>query len=195
MVMTGANAMMNNAAANSGMMGSGVMMDMSMMGPMGIGMNGDMNIGGPLMQGMMSDNTQVQQSGVGIVPASGTPEQVGNGIGIMQDSYNAGAGSGNMMNIGMGGDFIVQVPPNIIFTLFYLKNHLIPFCFRNKISHSRCILLWRAKPLPLYRVVVVLQFHSEVVDNHEHVDLQPEGVAGEACMEVMVRTSFLSDLF
>jgi hypothetical protein len=39
-------------------------------------------------------------------------------------------------------------------------------------------------------VVVVLQFHSEVVDNLEHVDLQAEGVAGVACMEVMVRTSF-----
>jgi pre-mRNA 3'-end-processing factor FIP1 len=110
MVMTGANAMMNNAAANSGMMGSGVMMDMSMMGPMGMGMNGDMNMGGPLMQGMMPDNTQVQQQpGVGIVPTNTTPEQVGNGIGIMQDGFNSGAGSGNMMNIGMSGDFVIQV--------------------------------------------------------------------------------------
>jgi hypothetical protein len=39
-------------------------------------------------------------------------------------------------------------------------------------------------------VVVVLQFHSEVVGNLEHGDLQAEGVAGVACMEVMVRTSF-----
>ena len=109
MVMTGANAMMNNAAANSGMMGSGVMMDMSMMGSMGMGMNGDMNIGGPLMQGMMSDNTQAQQSGVGIVPGNGTPEQVGSGIGMMQDGFNPGAGGGNMMNMGMGGDFVMQV--------------------------------------------------------------------------------------
>ena len=110
MVMTGANAMMNNAAANSGMMSSGVMMDMSMMGPMGIGMNGDMNMGAQLMQGMMPDHTQVQQSGVGIVPGNGTPEQVGNGIGIMQDGFNAGGG--NMMNIGIGGgDFVLQVYP------------------------------------------------------------------------------------
>lgn len=112
MVMTGANAMMNNAAANSGMMGSGVMMDMSMMGPMGMGMTGDMNMGGPLMQGMMPDNTQVQQSGVGMVPGNGTPEQVGNGIGMMQDGFNPGAGGGNMMNIGMGGDFVMQVSPS-----------------------------------------------------------------------------------
>jgi pre-mRNA 3'-end-processing factor FIP1 len=110
MVMTGANAMMNNAA-NSGMMGSGVMMDMSMMGSMGMGMNGDMNMGGPLMQGMMPDNTQVQQSGVGIVTGNGTPEQAGNGIAMMQDGFNPAAGS-NMMNIGMGGDFALQVPPN-----------------------------------------------------------------------------------
>ena len=114
MVMTGANAMMNNAA-NSSMMGSGVMMDMSMMGPMGMGMNGDMNMGGPMMQGMMSDNTQVQQqSGVGIVPANSTPEQVGNGIGLVQDGFSPGTGSGNMMNIGMSGDFGIQVPPEFI---------------------------------------------------------------------------------
>ena len=38
---------------------------------------------------------------------------------------------------------------------------------------------------------MVPQFHSEVVGNLEHVDLQAEGAAGEACMEVMVvRTSF-----
>ncbi|KAF8899254.1 Fip1 motif-domain-containing protein [Infundibulicybe gibba] len=51
MVMTGTSAMMNNAGANGGMMGPGVMMDMSgMMGPMGMGMNGDMNMGGAMMQ-------------------------------------------------------------------------------------------------------------------------------------------------
>jgi hypothetical protein len=44
-------------------------------------------------------------------------------------------------------------------------------------------------------VVVVLQFHSERVDSREHVHLQAGGVAGEACMEAMVRTSLLSDLF
>ena len=115
MVMTGANAMMNNAAANSGMMGSGVMMDMSMMGPMGMGMNGDINMGPQMMQGMMPDHSQVQQSGVGIVPGNGTPEQVGNGISIMQDGFNPSAGGGsNMMNIGMGGgDFVIQVSPNL----------------------------------------------------------------------------------
>ena len=125
MVMTGANAMMNNAAANSGMMGSGVMMDMSMMGPMGMGMNGDMNMGGQLMQGMIPDHTQVQQSGVGIVQGNGTPEQVGNGIGIMQDGFNSSAGGGNMMNIGMGGgDFVIQVSPKFV-SLFNRKTYLL----------------------------------------------------------------------
>jgi pre-mRNA 3'-end-processing factor FIP1 len=190
MVMTGANAMMNNAAANSGMMGSGVMMDMSMMGPMGMGMNGDINMGGPLMQGMMPDNTQVQQSGIGIVPANSTPEQVGNGIGMMQDGFNPGAGSGNMMNIGMGGDFVIQVTPKSILSE---KTYSTP-AIRNKISHSRCILLWRLSPLPLYQAVVVLLLHhSELAHNHEHVGFQAEGVAGEA-MEVMVRRSF-SEVF
>jgi hypothetical protein len=132
MVMTGANAMMNNAAANSGMMGSGVMMDMTMMGPMGMGMNGDMNMGAQLMQGMIPDHTQVQQSGVGIVPGNGTPEQVGNGIGIMQDGFNPSAGGGNMMNIGMsGGDFVIQVSSKFISPLENLSNS---YCLGTKYS-------------------------------------------------------------
>ncbi|KAF8167561.1 hypothetical protein B0H34DRAFT_779259 [Crassisporium funariophilum] len=107
MVMTGTTAMMNNAAANSGMMGPGVMMDMSgMMGPMGMGMNGDMGMNGPMMQGMMADGGQAQQSGVGVIPGNGTPEQVGNGVGMMQDGFNPGAGG--MMNMGMGNEFVMQ---------------------------------------------------------------------------------------
>jgi len=107
MVMTGASAMMNNAA-NPGMMGPGVMMDMSgMMGPMGMGMNGDMGMGGPMMQGMMPDGVQGQQAvGPG---GNGTPEQVGNGVGMMQDGFNPAAGGPGMMNMGMGGEYGMQV--------------------------------------------------------------------------------------
>jgi len=105
MVMTGANAMMNNAGANPGMMGPGVMMDMGMMGPMGMGMNGDMGMGGQMMQGMMPDGGQGGQSVVGVVPTNATPEQV-NGVGMMQEGFNPGSG---MMNMGMGGDYVMQV--------------------------------------------------------------------------------------
>ncbi|KAF8963947.1 hypothetical protein BDZ97DRAFT_1904746 [Flammula alnicola] len=103
MVMTGANAMMNNAGPNPAMMGPGVMMDMSgMMGPMGI----DMSMGNPMMQGMMTDGGQGQQAGVGGVPGTGTPEQV-NGVGMMQEGFNPGAG-GPMMNMAMGGEYVMQ---------------------------------------------------------------------------------------
>jgi len=106
MVMTGANAMMNNATANTGMM-PGVMMDMSgMMGPMGMGMGGDMGMGNPMMQGMMgADGGQGQQPGIGI---NGTPEHV-NGVGMMQEGFNPAAGAAGMMNMGMGGEFNMQV--------------------------------------------------------------------------------------
>lgn len=98
MVMTGANAMMNNASANQGMLGPGVMMDMSgMMGPMGMVMNGDMG----MMQGMMGPDSGQQQTGV--VPGNGTPEQV-NGVNMMQDGFNPN--QGNMM---MGGEYGMQV--------------------------------------------------------------------------------------
>lgn len=102
MVMTGANAMMNNAGPNANMM---PMMDMSgMMGPMGMGMNGDMGMGGPMMQGMMSDGGQGQQGvGVGVLPTNATSEQV-NGVGMMQDGFNSGASG--MMNMGMGGEYM-----------------------------------------------------------------------------------------
>lgn len=153
MVMTGANAMMNNATANSGMMGSGVMMDMSMMGPMGMGMNGDMSMGAQMMQGMMPDHSQVQQSGVGIVPGNGTPEQVGNGIGIMQDGFNPSAGGGNMMNIGMGGgDFVIQVSPKSI-SPFNWKSIFNSYYIGTKYSTAdvscyggsdRCPCIWRS---------------------------------------------------
>jgi pre-mRNA 3'-end-processing factor FIP1 len=104
MVMTGANAMMNNASANSGMMGPGVMMDMGMMGPMGMGMNGDMGMGGAMMQGMMPDGNQGGQAVVGVVPTNATPERV-NGVGMMQD-FNPGNG---MMNMSMSGEYVMQV--------------------------------------------------------------------------------------
>lgn len=105
MVMTGANAMMNNAT-NPNMMGANVMMDMGMMGPMGMGMNGDMGMGNPMMQGMMGggpDGAQGQQPGVGA--NNGTPEQV-----MMQEGFNPNAGG--MMNMGMpGGEYSIQVCP------------------------------------------------------------------------------------
>ncbi|KAF9566947.1 Fip1-domain-containing protein [Agrocybe pediades] len=100
MVMTGANAMMNNATANPMM--PGMMMDMSNMVGMGMGMNGDMGMGNPMMQGMMgADGGQGQQAGMGI---NGTPEHV-NGVGMMQEGFNPAA-AGGMMNMGMGGDFM-----------------------------------------------------------------------------------------
>uniref|UniRef100_A0A8H7YAJ0 Pre-mRNA polyadenylation factor Fip1 domain-containing protein n=1 Tax=Psilocybe cubensis TaxID=181762 RepID=A0A8H7YAJ0_PSICU len=103
MVMTGANAMMNNAGANANMM---PMMDMSMMGPMGMGMNGEMGMGNPMMQGMMSDGGQAQQGvGVGVLPTNAPSEQV-NGVNMMQDGFNPNAPG--MMNMGMGGEFMQE---------------------------------------------------------------------------------------
>lgn len=111
MVMTGATAMMNNGGPNPGMM---PMMDMTMMGPMGMGMgmNSDMGMGGQMMpvdgRAMMQDN-QVQQSGVGMSMGNGTPEQqVGNGIGMMQDNFN-NQGNPGMMGLSISGDFGLQV--------------------------------------------------------------------------------------
>ena len=100
--MTGANAMMNQASANPGIM-PGVMMDMGMMGAMGMGMNGDMAMANGMMQGMMPEGPQGQQAGVGVVPTNGTPEQV-NGVGMMQDGFNP-----NAMNMNVSGDFAMQV--------------------------------------------------------------------------------------
>ncbi|KAF9469609.1 hypothetical protein BDZ94DRAFT_1206249 [Collybia nuda] len=108
MVMTGTTAMMNGGGPNAGMM---PMMDMSgMMGPMGMGMGmGDMGMGNPMMQaGMMQDASQVQQGGVGVGVGSGTPEQVGGNVAMMQDGFNGQPGGG-MMNMGMaGGDYGMQ---------------------------------------------------------------------------------------
>jgi pre-mRNA 3'-end-processing factor FIP1 len=109
MVLTGTTAMMNGGGPNAGMMGPGVMMDISgMMGPMGMGMGmGDMGMGNPMMQGgMMQDGSQVQQGGVGV--GNGTPEQAGANVAMMQDGFNQQAGGG-MMNMGMGGDYGMQV--------------------------------------------------------------------------------------
>ncbi|KAI5998051.1 hypothetical protein EDD15DRAFT_2243261 [Pisolithus albus] len=106
MVMTGANAMMNQSS-NANMMGANVgmnpMMDMSGMGPinipMGMGMNGDlamqMQAGGPMMQ-----------EGPGPVVTNGTPEQ---GVQMgMQDGFGGGAPGPGMMGMGMGGDYGMQ---------------------------------------------------------------------------------------
>ncbi|KAK0455870.1 hypothetical protein EV421DRAFT_6741 [Armillaria borealis] len=92
MVMTGTNAMLTNGGPNPGMMGPGVMMDMSgMMNPMAMGMNGDMSmmpVDGRAM-GMMPDGTPTQ--GVPVVGANGTPEP---GVAMMQEGYG---GPGIMM--------------------------------------------------------------------------------------------------
>ncbi|KAG5340501.1 hypothetical protein C0989_001408 [Termitomyces sp. Mn162] len=104
MVMTGANAMMNGAA-NTGMMGPGVMMDMSgMMGPMGMGM--DMGMGGGMMQ-MQPDGTGQMQQGV----TNGTPEQSAQGnvsVGMIQDAGFNGQQQGDMMGMGMGNEYGMQ---------------------------------------------------------------------------------------
>ena len=105
MVMTGMTALMNAGGPGPGMMGPAAMMDMSnMMGPMGMGMgiNGDM-----AMNAMMQMQDGAQQ-GVN-VGATGTPEQVGGVVGMMQDGFSGGPGSAGMMNMGMGGDFAMQV--------------------------------------------------------------------------------------
>lgn len=111
MVMTGANAMMNNNSS-ANMMGPNVgmnpMMDMSGMGAMnmslGMGMNGDMSLqmqgGGPMMQDGPGP------SPVGPVVANGTSEQsVQMG---MQDGYGGGPGPG-MMGMGMNAEYGMQV--------------------------------------------------------------------------------------
>ncbi|KAF8695207.1 hypothetical protein AX14_001864 [Amanita brunnescens Koide BX004] len=106
MVMTGMTALMNAGGPGPAMMGPGVMMDMAnMMGPMGMGMgiNGDMGMGNAMMQ--MQDGAQ-QGVSVG-VGGTGTPEQVG---GMMQDGFSGGQpGPAGLMNMGMGGDFGLQV--------------------------------------------------------------------------------------
>ncbi|KAI6154009.1 hypothetical protein BKA82DRAFT_4096438 [Pisolithus tinctorius] len=106
MVMTGANAMMNQSSS-ANLMGPNVginpMMDMSGMGamniPMGMGINGDlamqMQAGGPMMQ-----------DGPGPVVTNGTPEQ---GVQMgMQDGFGGGAPGPGMMGMGMGGDYGMQ---------------------------------------------------------------------------------------
>ncbi|PPQ99531.1 hypothetical protein CVT24_005321, partial [Panaeolus cyanescens] len=95
MVMTGANAMMNNAAGNAGMMVPNMMMDMGMMNAMGMMNGGDMGMPNPMMQNMMGEGQP------GVVPTTGTTDQVG----MMPDGFNPAAGPGGMLNMGMGGDF------------------------------------------------------------------------------------------
>ncbi|TFK70438.1 Fip1-domain-containing protein [Pluteus cervinus] len=132
MVMTGTTAMMNNAGANAAaaaaaMMNPGVMMDMSMMNPMAMGMNGDMGMGGGMMQ-MGVDGTQGQQGVVGVVGGNATPEQVGvgGGMGVMQDAFGGGPGGGNMMGMGMGGDYAaMQEQQNVMGQQMY-QNMEVP---------------------------------------------------------------------
>jgi len=102
--------MMNNAA-NPGMMAPGVMMDIGMMGGMGpMGMNGDMAaaMGGQMMQGMIPSDTSAQGGQQGGPGGAAVTQEVG----MMQDNafnpVNTATGSG-MMNIGMGGDYVMQV--------------------------------------------------------------------------------------
>ncbi|KAM6498789.1 Fip1 domain containing protein [Amanita muscaria] len=75
MVMTGMTASMNAGGPGPGMMGPGMMMDMSnMLGPMGMGMgmNGDVTMGNAMMQ-MQESAQQGVNVGVG---ATSTPEQM-----------------------------------------------------------------------------------------------------------------------
>ncbi|KIM70096.1 hypothetical protein SCLCIDRAFT_19051 [Scleroderma citrinum Foug A] len=109
MVMTGANAMMNQSS-NANMMGPSVgmnpMMDMTGMGPMnipmGMSMNGDlamqMQAGGPMMQDGPGP--------VGPVVTNGTPEQSVQMA--MQDGFGGGGPGPGMMGMGMGGDYGMQ---------------------------------------------------------------------------------------
>lgn len=163
MVMTGATTMMNGAGP--GMMGPGVMMDMSgMMGPMSMGMNGDMSMGGAMMQGMMQDGGQGQQQGVGIIQGSGTPEQGAGAVSMMQDGFNAGAAAGGMMNMGIGGEYGMQVRSCLYSGLEY--NYVLIVTCRNKTRWCKsCIPICKdPKPLHLHLVqdVVPLKYHSEV---------------------------------
>jgi len=120
--MTGATTMMSNAGPNP-MMGPGVamnaMMDMSgmgamnpmNMGPMGMGMNGDM---GMQMQpsGTMMQDVPLPGPGGPVGPSA--PPEHGVQMG-MQDGFGPG-GPGpvpGMMNMGMGGDFGMQVRVSI----------------------------------------------------------------------------------
>ncbi|KIL71413.1 hypothetical protein M378DRAFT_93920 [Amanita muscaria Koide BX008] len=107
MVMTGMTALMNAGGPGPGMMGPGMMMDMSnMLGPMGMGMgmNGDMTMGNAMMQ-MQESAQQGVNVGVG---ATSTPEQVGSAVGMMQDGFSGAPGPNGMMNMGMGGEFAMQ---------------------------------------------------------------------------------------
>lgn len=141
MVMTGTNAMLTNGGPNPGMMGPGVMMDMSgMMNPMAMGMNGDMSmmpVDGRAM-GMMPDGTPTQ--GVPVVGANGTPEP---GVAMMQEGYG---GPGMMMT----GEYGMQVSMSNSFTFNRTLKagcRIKPRWLNNSSSNSnnnnnRCILSW-----------------------------------------------------
>lgn len=112
MVMTGTTAMMNGGGANPGIMAPGVMMDMSgmMPMPMGMGMNGDMGMNAPMMpvdgRGMMMSDGGPGPGGA--VISNGTPEHGPVGVGMIPDGYGGGP-TGGMMNMGINGEFAMQV--------------------------------------------------------------------------------------
>lgn len=104
--------MMNNAA-NTGIMAPGVMMDMGMMGAMGpMGMNGDMAaaMGSQMMQGILQTDGNAQGGQQGVPGGTAVTQDV-----MMQDNaFNAAnAASSGIMNIGMGGDYALQVGCNL----------------------------------------------------------------------------------
>ena len=173
MVMTGASAMMNNAA-NQGIMAPGVMMDMGMMGAMGpIGMNGDMAaaISGQMMQGMIPSDGSGQGGQQG-----GPGGAVTQDVGMMQDNAfnpaNAAASSG-VMNIGMSGDYVIQVRFNL---RLLLAGFLINGCRSKILWYNNCIQLWTPRMCSqACRVVEERRVHSVVVEFHP-------GVVGEALL-------------
>ncbi|KAF9535735.1 hypothetical protein CPB83DRAFT_865903 [Crepidotus variabilis] len=130
MVMQGTATMMNNAG-NAGMMGPGVMMDMSgMMGMGGMGMSGDMAaaMGGGMMQGIMSGDGGIQGQQPGGV-AGGVPVQGQEQVGMMQDGSGFGpgqAGGQGMMNMGMGGDFVMQDQNPMMQQQMYMDAPTVP---------------------------------------------------------------------
>lgn len=178
MVMTGANAMMNQATANPGMM-PGVMMDMSgMMGAMGMGMNGDMGMANGMMQGMLPDNTQGQQAGVGVVPTNGTPEQV-NGVGMMQEGFNP-----NAMNMNVGGEYAMQVCSILYITPLQQELNRIFMLYRTKMRCRKCFRSWNSsRLLHLFQVVVgpLSRFAVEPYQAWDYVEgVSPQEDAGGA---------------
>ena len=92
------------------------MMDMSAMGamglgPMAMGMNPDMSMQMPAGGSMMPDVPGViGGSNMGAVgPGNATPEHSNVAQMNMQDAFNAGGPSANMMGMSVPGEFNIQV--------------------------------------------------------------------------------------